>query len=95
LKSLSGKEKLIRLWNSLKLYNSTPDFPKEAVDYYDKTISLLKNLIRMVIQFNIFHNYIKVTLLYQSGIMDLKGPEDQIGFPLITFDQQLTSQIRK
>jgi tetratricopeptide (TPR) repeat protein len=35
-----------------------PEFPKEAVDYYDKTVSLLKikDLQNAIIQFTIFHN---------------------------------------
>jgi DNA-binding SARP family transcriptional activator len=68
-----------------------PEFPKEAVDYYNKTLSLLKKKDKdnAIIQFTIFHNYLKVTSPYQSGIMDLKGPGGAlIGFPLITYDQQ-------
>jgi len=71
-----------------------PEFPKEAVEYYDKTLSLLrkKDKENAVIQFTIFHNYLKVTSPYQSGIMDLKGPGGSlIGFPVITFDRQTSS----
>ena len=72
-----------------------PEFPKEAVDYYNKTLDLLRKSDKenAVIQFTIFHNYMKVTSPYQAGIMDLKGPGGSlIGFPLITFDQQSTTQ---
>ena len=72
-----------------------PEFPKEAVDYYNKTADLLRKSDKenAVIQFTIFHNYMKVTSPYQAGIMDLKGPGGSlIGFPLITFDQQSTTQ---
>ena len=72
-----------------------PEFPKEAVDYYDKTISLLykQDKEKAIIQFIIFHNYLKVTSPYQAGIMDLKGPGGSlIGFPLITYDLQSSSQ---
>jgi tetratricopeptide (TPR) repeat protein len=68
-----------------------PEFPKEAVGYYEKTVSLLRNKDRdnAIIQFTIFHNYLKVTSPYQAGIMDLKGPGGSlIGFPVITFDRQ-------
>lgn len=68
-----------------------PDFPKESVEYYDQTLVNLKkgDQENATIQFTIFHNYLKVTAPYQSGIMDLKGPGGSlIGFPLITFDQQ-------
>jgi len=75
-----------------------PEFPKEAVDYYDNTLSLLKKADNKnaFIQFTIFHNYLKVTSPYQAGIMDLKGPGGSlIGFPLITFDQQSSSKINE
>ncbi|HOW08612.1 MAG TPA: FG-GAP-like repeat-containing protein [Bacteroidales bacterium] len=68
-----------------------PEFPKEAVEYYNKTVSLLrkKDKDNAVIQYTIFHNYLKVTSPYQAGIMDLKGPGGSlIGFPVITFDRQ-------
>ncbi|HEX2395235.1 MAG TPA: FG-GAP-like repeat-containing protein [Bacteroidales bacterium] len=68
-----------------------PDFPKEAVEYYNASIDNLKKADQdnAIIQFTIFHNYMKVTAPYQAGIMDLKGPGGSlIGFPLITFDQQ-------
>jgi tetratricopeptide (TPR) repeat protein len=73
-----------------------PEFPKEAIPYFDKTLSLLKKNDKenSIIQFTIFHNYLKVTSPYQAGIMDLKGPGGSlIGFPLITYDQQSLSQI--
>lgn len=68
-----------------------PEFPKEAVEYYNKTVSLLrkKDKDNALIQFTIFHNYLKVTSPYQAGIMELKGPGGSlIGFPVITFDRQ-------
>ena len=80
------------------IHKQFPKFPKEAIDYYDKTLSLLKKADEKnaIIQFTIFHNYLKVTSPYQEGIMDLKGPGGSlIGFPLITFDQQLLSRINE
>jgi tetratricopeptide (TPR) repeat protein len=77
------------------LHKQFPEFPKEAIDYFDKAISYLKKQDKdnAVIQFTIFHNYLKVTAPYQAGIMDLKGPGGSlIGFPLITFDQQSSTQ---
>jgi len=71
-----------------------PEFPKEAVEYFDKTLSLLrkKDKENAIIQFTIFHNYLKVTPPYQAGIMDLKGPGGSlIGFPVITFDRRGSS----
>ena len=72
-----------------------PEFPKEALEYYDKTILSVKNQDwqNAILQFTIFHNYLKVTSPYQAGMMDLKGPGGSlIGFPLITFDQQSSLQ---
>lgn len=76
------------------IHKQFPEFPKEAVDYYNKTLSLLKKGEKdnAIVQFTIFHNYLKVTSPYQAGIMDLKGPGGSlIGFPLITYDQQPTT----
>lgn len=73
-----------------------PEFPKEAIDYFDKTLSLLKRSEKekAIIQFIIFHNYMKVSFPYQAGIMELKGPGGSlIGFPLITYDQQTSLRI--
>jgi tetratricopeptide (TPR) repeat protein len=78
------------------IHKQFPEFPKEAVDYYDKALSFLKKHDKenAIIQFTIFHNYLKVSSPYQAGIMDLKGPGGSlIGFPLITFDQQSSSMI--
>lgn len=72
-----------------------PEFPKEAAEYYDNTISSLrkKDKENAIIQFTIFHNYLKVTSPYQAGIVDLKGPGGSlIGFPVITFDRILSSR---
>jgi hypothetical protein len=77
------------------IYKQFPEFPKEAVEYYDKTIALLrsKDKENAIIQFTIFHNYLKVTSPYQAGIIDLKGPGGSlIGFPVITFDRKSSSQ---
>ena len=73
-----------------------PEFPKEAIGYYDNTLSLLKesDKEKAIIQFIIFHNHLKVTFPYQAGIVALKGPGGSIiGFPLITYNQQISSQI--
>ena len=47
-----------------------------------------------ILNFTIFHNYLKVSSPYQAGIMELKGPGGSlIGFPVITFDRQTSSLI--
>lgn len=73
-----------------------PEIPKEAIDYYDNTLSLLKvpDEEKAIIQFVIFHNHLKVTFPYQAGIIKLKGMGGSIiGFPLITYNQQSSSQV--
>ena len=80
------------------IHKQFPEFPKEAIVYYNKTLELLKKADKgnAIIQFTIFHNYLKVTSPYQAGVMDLKGPGGSlIGFPLITFDQNSTTQINE
>lgn len=66
-----------------------PEFPKEASDYYSKTMTALRSAGKesALNPFIIFHNYLKVTAPYQAGMMDLKGPGGSlVGFPLISFD---------
>lgn len=77
------------------IHQQFPEFPKEAVPFYEKTLSLLKKHDQQnsFVQFSMFHNYIKVTSPYQAGILDFKGPGGNlIGFPLITYDQQSSTQ---
>jgi tetratricopeptide (TPR) repeat protein len=70
-----------------------PEFPKEAGEYYNQAIDALRknNTEDAVLNYTIFHNYLKVTPPYQAGMVDLKGPGGSlIGFPLITFDRKAT-----
>ncbi len=66
-----------------------PEFPKESMPYYKKTLlALRQNKIKeAAISFMIFHNYLKITPMYQAGILKLKGPQGFIGAPVITFDK--------
>ena len=67
-----------------------PEFPKEAVDYYDQSLAALRKgeQEEASVAFMIFHNYMKVTTPYQAGMMDLKGPGGAlVGSPVITFAQ--------
>ncbi len=85
-KALQQMEEIVKLF---------PEFPRESIEYYDKTISYLQlnDCDNALTPFIIFHNYLKVTPPYQAGIMDLKGPGGNlIGFPVITFDKQVSSQ---
>ncbi|MEA3460272.1 MAG: FG-GAP-like repeat-containing protein [Bacteroidota bacterium] len=67
-----------------------PEFPREAVEYYDQSLEALRkpDMEKASVSFMIFHNYMKVTTPYQAGMMDLKGPGGAlVGSPVITFDQ--------
>jgi len=67
-----------------------PEFPREAIEYYDQSLEALRkpDLEKASVSFMIFHNYMKVTTPYQAGMMDLKGPGGAlVGSPVITFDQ--------
>jgi len=67
-----------------------PEFPREAVEYYDQSLEALRepDMSKASVSFMIFHNYMKVTTPYQAGMMDLKGPGGAlVGSPIITFDQ--------
>jgi len=72
-----------------------PEFPKESVEYFDRTFKSLRSQGREnpVTDFVIFHNYLKVTPPYQAGMMELRGPGGSlIGFPVITLDQQISTR---
>ncbi len=77
-----------------KLPQIFPEFPKEAVEYYDKAVVDLQanNPEKASGSFMVFHNYLKVTSPYQAGILGLKGPGGSlVGSPVITFDKQKKS----
>ena len=77
-----------------KLPQIFPEFPKEAVEYDDKTVVALQasNTENASGSFMVFHNYLKVTSPYQAGILALKGPGGSlVGSPVITFDKQKKS----
>ncbi len=77
------------------IQKQSPEFPKEAKPYYDETLSMLrkKDVKKANTSYLIFHNYMKVTAPFQAGIMELKGPGGAIvGFPLITYNRQSSSQ---
>ncbi len=68
-----------------------PAFPREAEAYFTETIAALKggDVEKASTSFMIFHNYLKVTTPYQSGMTELKGPAGAlVGSPVITFDEQ-------
>ena len=88
---IQNKESDSALEELEKLPKIFPEFPKEAVEYYDKTVVALQanNTEKASGSFMVFHNYLKVTSPYQAGILELKGPGGSlVGSPVITFDKQ-------
>ncbi len=77
------------------LQKQFPEFPKESKEFYDKTKENLQgsDTEKALINFTIFHNYLRVSFPYQSGINELKGPGgSQIGFPLITYNRSMNDE---
>lgn len=74
------------------IHKQFPEFPKEAIVYFDKTFKYLKNndSEKALTPFLIFHNYLKVTAPYQEGINDLKGPGSSlVRPPIINYTQKI------
>ncbi len=70
-----------------ELRTLVPEFPAESEEYYDQAVSLLREgkASEAVTPIRIFHNFLKLVPLYQSGNVDIKGPGGElIGFPIIT-----------
>ncbi len=67
-----------------------PEFPEESMEYYAKAKELLQkgDAEGALTNIRILHNFMKLTSLYQSGNLDIKGPGGElIGFPVITTSQ--------
>jgi len=66
-----------------------PKFPPDAGEFFNKALELVKSSDENALtQMIIFHNFLKLTSLYQYGIQELKGPGGPlVGFPVITFGQ--------
>ncbi len=73
-----------------------PEFPGESGNFFHKAVALLKagKGQEAVTPVKIFHNFLKLTPAYQSGVQDLKGPRgDLIGFPVITMGETTSGYI--
>ncbi len=73
-----------------EIQSQYPEFPKEALSYYNNALESLhafdsKEALTNVL---IFHNFLKLTNPYQSGVTELKGPRDSsVGVPIITINE--------
>ncbi len=72
------------------VHRQIPVFPEDADKFYNKAIELLQSdhAEDALTSIMIFHNFLKLTSLYQSGLQELEGPGGPlIGFPVITFGE--------
>ena len=73
-----------------------PEFPVDAREYYDKAITQLHNnkLKESFTSFRIFHNFLKLTSAYQTGIQELKGSSgDKVGQPVMSFSKSTITEM--
>ena len=69
------------------------EFPKDANIFYNRALGYLhaSNTQEAIKPIFVFHNFLKLTFQYQSGISDLKGPGGpRIGFPIITVGESFS-----
>ncbi len=72
-----------------------PELPQESVDSYDRALELLRasQAQEALAPTVVVHNVLRVTSLYQAGVLDLQGPGGAlIGFPILSFSQNVSLQ---
>jgi len=77
-----------------EIRRQVPDLPREAVEFFDQAVRLLQagNAEAALPATVIAHNFMKVTPLYQQGLIDLQGPPGaSVGFPIFTFSRNITA----
>jgi len=77
-----------------QLGKQMPERPEAAAKFYDEALALMRadQAAAAFTSTRFFHNLLKVTPLYQAGILALKGP--LIGFPLVAFSQNISVQLQ-
>ena len=78
-----------------ELIKQVPELPKDPAEFYDKALALMRagKTNEALTPAIIFHNLLKLTSLYQAGVLELKGPGGAlIGFPVMTFSQKISTQ---
>jgi len=74
-----------------------PELSPEAQDFYDKALALMRaaKTPEAIPPTLIFHNFLKLTPLYQASVLELKGPGGALlGFPVMTFSQNISTQVQ-
>ncbi len=80
------------------LRQQIPDLPKESLQFFDKSLALMASARaeQALAPTRIFHNFMKVTRLYQAGILELKGLGGPLtGTPLLTFSHDISLQAQE
>jgi len=75
-----------------------PELSPAARNFYDKALALMRaaKTPEAINPTLIFHNLLKLTPLYQAGILELKGPGGALlGFPVMTFSQNISTEVQE
>ncbi|MFQ5709051.1 MAG: FG-GAP-like repeat-containing protein [bacterium] len=80
------------------LRQQMPELPKESVEYFEKGLALMlqAKADEATVPTMIFHNFLRVTPIYQRGILELKGAGGPLmGSPILTFSQDISLQMEQ
>ncbi|MFQ5632358.1 MAG: FG-GAP-like repeat-containing protein, partial [bacterium] len=83
------------LANLEEIRRQMPELPRESQDFFDRAIAALHagNTQTALSSTIIFHNFLKLTPLFQAGIQELKGPGGALaGSPVLTFSRDISLQ---
>ncbi len=98
-------EALLRLGNSAEatrhleeLGQQLPELPAEASEFFDRALGLARagQAEEALPHAMSLHNVLRITNVYQAGIIDLRGPGGVlIGFPIVTFSQTVSLDVQE
>ncbi len=86
------------LMNMEEIRRQLPELPSESADFFQKAIALMQaeKAQDALVPTMIFHNFMRVTPLYQAGIQALKGPAGPLmGMPLLSFSLDISIQMQE
>jgi tetratricopeptide (TPR) repeat protein len=74
------------------LRQRVPEFPAQSTEFFDRAMSSMRsgNAEAARTPFAMFHNFMRVTPVYQAGLQNVRGPGGTlIGLPVVTLAQDL------
>ena len=80
-----------------EIRRQVPQLPTQATDLFDRALRLARasraeDALEPALA---FHNVMRITSLYQAGIIDVRGPGGVlVGFPIVTFSQDFTLAVQ-